>query len=135
MTNNTEILARLTALEKKNRRLQFLLFLAIGIFSIAGIYSFQSSKSVPKVIEAEKFVLKDGNKEVGSWYVSHEKNPEGEEFSLPVFQSGELMIRSSYIKCSGIVCSNIDFYKGFDLEIHPNIFFIRENGKIIYRVP
>jgi hypothetical protein len=59
MSENEEILARLSRLEKKNRRLQVLLFSIIGIFSLLGLLAFETQPQFFKVIETEKLILKD----------------------------------------------------------------------------
>ncbi|MES2766226.1 MAG: hypothetical protein V4642_10175 [Bacteroidota bacterium] len=68
------ITKRVEKLEQKNHFLQRLNFFLIGAFSVA-IFIGWTQYSVPKVIEAERFVLKDSSGKVRSaWYSDVFKN-------------------------------------------------------------
>ena len=54
-----ELSKRLDAIEAQNRRLRKALLIIIIAITASGIYAFQAKNEIPKVIEAEKFVVRD----------------------------------------------------------------------------
>ena len=61
MTNNTDIIARIEKLEKKNKQLRLMLFAVVGLFLVGGIVAFQSGHQFFKEIKTEKLTIVDQN--------------------------------------------------------------------------
>jgi hypothetical protein len=57
--NEKEIMSRIEKLEKKNNRMRFINAFLILVIGITGLIAFQSKPEMPRIIEAEKFILKD----------------------------------------------------------------------------
>ena len=57
--NINEIMSRIEKLEKKNRNMRLFNFLLVLVIAGLGLIAFQAKPELPRIIEAEKFIVKD----------------------------------------------------------------------------